>query len=198
MLRARLERLRWRRRGAWMWPTFALVVAVVALEFVLLPPVGDGTNVVEGLLIAVALCLVLVAVVAPLLGLWRRRRRPDLPRLVARDQAGTALLLATAGLLLLAGVVHAPDREADRQAYLAQSAAVRGYVERRAPDEFRTEIARADTLDLGGDLYRTCVPSRRDDDRALCLFVFTDQSPPGLREDPNRAPNESYVPGRRP
>ena len=46
---------------------------------------------------------------------------------------------------------------------------------------------------FGKDLYRTCVPGE-DPDRWLCLFVFTDQNPPGLREDTNRAPNSTYGP----
>ena len=41
--------------------------------------------------------------------------------------------------------------------------------------------------------FRACVPGD-DPDRWLCLFVFTDQSPPGLRRDTNRAPNSSYFP----
>ena len=37
--------------------------------------------------------LILVAVVAPLLALWLRRRRPDLPKVVAQDTTGTALVV---------------------------------------------------------------------------------------------------------
>jgi len=37
-------------------------------------------------------------------------------------------------------------------------------------------------------MYRTCVPGE-DPERPLCLFVETDQSPPGVTRDPERIPN---------
>jgi hypothetical protein len=49
-----------------------------------------------------------------------------------------------------------------------------------------------DTLKLESDLYRTCVPGR-DPDRAFCVFVSTDTSPPGVRADANRETNTSFA-----
>jgi hypothetical protein len=70
---------------------------------------------------------------------------------------------------------------------------VRAFVTHNAPAQYRRRVDQATTLRFGADLMRTCVPGD-DPDRWLCVFVFTDQNPPGLREDPNRAPNSSWFP----
>ena len=63
----------------------------------MLPIAGDGPGgVLPGVLLAGFANLILVAAVAPLAGRRLRRRRPDLPRVVADNYAGTALLLAFA------------------------------------------------------------------------------------------------------
>jgi hypothetical protein len=79
-----------------------------------------------------------------------------------------------------------------RRAFHAQSEAVRRYVATRAAPAYRRNIDRADTWRIAEDLYRTCVPGD-DPLRSLCLFVRTDESPPGIKVDPNRAPNSRYV-----
>src|SRR3954447_18223154 len=84
------SRLRWRLRGAWMWPAFVGLTVFDGLLLHARPIAGDSMSVVEGLLLGCFFTLVAVAVVAPLIGaLLRRRRRPDLPRIVAHDYAGT-------------------------------------------------------------------------------------------------------------
>ena len=75
------SRLRWRWRGALLWPAFAVLTLADALLLTVLPIAGDrGTPFVGGLLLAMTFNLILVAVVAPLLAIVLRRRRPDLPR----------------------------------------------------------------------------------------------------------------------
>ncbi|MFL5903165.1 MAG: hypothetical protein ACJ76Q_05015, partial [Solirubrobacteraceae bacterium] len=111
-----------------------------------------------------------------------------LPRMVANDYAGTALVVGVAALLLAAGLLHRPAvREAKRDR-AASLVAVKRYVLVRATAEYRAHVAFADTVRLDSDLFRTCVPGARPE-RALCLFVDTSQSPPGVSLDHSRAPN---------
>src|SRR5215207_11364473 len=99
-----------------MWPAFGLALVVDALLLHLLPIAGDrGPQLFPALLLAGFLNLVVVAVGAPLGGRWVRRRRPSLPRVVADDRAGTALLAATAVALLAIGLVHRPAMQAEER-----------------------------------------------------------------------------------
>ena len=183
------SRLRWRLRGAMLWPAFGVALVVDAVLLHVLPIAGEGhPGPVASLLLSAFFNLVAVAVGAPLAGRMLRRRRPEMPRVVADDQAGTALLaLVTAGLVVL-GLVHRPALQDEDRDRLAQSEAVRAYVAHRASAEYRANIDRADTWRQGPDLWRTCVPGR-EPQRALCLFVTTDQSPPGITVDPDQRPN---------
>jgi hypothetical protein len=185
------SRLRWRLRGAMLWPAFAVAIVVDAVLLHVLPIAGEGRpGPVASVLLATFFNLVTVAVLAPLGGRWLRRRRPQTPKEVADDQAGTVLLALLAVTLAALGIAHRPalrDSENDR---VAQAQAVRAYVAHRAPAEYRVNIDRADTAQQGPDLWRTCIPGR-DPRRALCVFVTTDQSPPGITVDRDQRPNSS-------
>ncbi len=102
----RLSRLRWRLRGAWMWPTFvALSVADGALVH-WRPLAGDSISAVGGWLLGLITSLIAIVVLAPPLGLLLRRVRRDMPKVVARDYGGaTAVVLATVALLAT-GLTH--------------------------------------------------------------------------------------------
>ena len=81
-----------------MWPAFAGLTVFDGLLLHTRPIAGDSISVIGGLLLACLFNLLAVAVVAPLVGtLVRRAWRPDLPRLVAHDYAGTVLLVAVVG-----------------------------------------------------------------------------------------------------
>lgn len=181
-------------RGAWQWPTFPLFTLADGILLHELPVAGGGVGIVAGLLIAGFLNLGVIAVAAPLAGLVMRRRRPDLPRLIASDYGGTVLMAVVVAALVALGLAHRPALQAEDQAYAAGLREVRTYVLRYAP-AYRPGLRRTTTVRFGDGLFRACVPSRRAD-RALCLFVSTDQSPPGLRVDPNRAPNSTWAPDR--
>src|SRR5215212_2992171 len=102
-------RLKWRLRGATLWPAFVTALVVDTALLVLLPIAGDGRpNPVGAFLLAGFANLLVVAVLGPLAGVWWRRRRRGLPRLVADDQAGTVMLGALAVLLLGLGLLHRP------------------------------------------------------------------------------------------
>jgi hypothetical protein len=179
-------RLRWRMRGAWQWPAFGVLTVVDALLIALLPFHGDGPDAAGALLLAGFFNLLVVAVAAPFTGMLVRRRRPDLPRLIARDYAGTALLaLVTAGLLA-GGLVHRGglrEEHADRAAALA---ATHGYVLASAP-RFRAGLAAPDVRRVETDSYRVCVYG--SEELPLCLYVSTAQRPAGVTRDPDRTPN---------
>ncbi len=191
MARQAITRLRWRRRGAWQWPTFAAAVAGEALLLHLLP-VSDGTGLVGGVLLAGFLNLGLVAGAAPVTAIAVRRRRPDLPRVVARDYAATALIVVGVAVVAGLGIAHRPALRAAAAAFRAQSDAVRAYVALHAPAAYQRRIDGADTWRMDVNLYRTCVPGE-DPARRLCLIVNTAISPPGITVDPNMAPNSTYI-----
>src|SRR4051812_18589098 len=79
-----LTRLRWRLRGAWLWPAFFGFTLIDGLLIWRLPPYeGAPPGVVGGWLLAGFANLLLIAVAAPLAALALRRRRRDLPQLIA-------------------------------------------------------------------------------------------------------------------
>jgi hypothetical protein len=185
------RRLRWRLAGAWMWPAFAVLTVVDGVVLALLPFYGDGPGgFVPALLLAGFLNLLAVAVFAPLAGRGLRRRRPDLPRLVASDYAGAWLLGLIAALLLGGGLVHRPSVAAADDDERAVAAAVHDYVLAQAR-RYSPGLGAIDAMRLEPDYYRACVPSE-DPRRWLCLFVSTDQRPPGITRDPDQAPNAVY------
>jgi hypothetical protein len=182
-------RLRWRLRGATMWPAFVPAVLVDAVLLHELPIAGDSAPEPFGaVLLAFFFNLVAVAIGAPLAGRWLRRRRPALPRVVADDRAGTVLLGLLCGGLAILGLAHRPAMQAGERAFEAQAVAARRSVLNQAPPEFRANVGRMDTWQPGPGLYRTCVPGP-DPRRSFCVIVDTDQRPPGVRRDPNQSPN---------
>lgn len=189
------SRLRWRVRGAWMWPAFFGLTLLDGVAVNARPIAGEHTDLVSGLLLGGFLNLLVAAVLAPLGGRLVRLRRPDLPQFVAADYAGAAMMVCVTGALLAAGAIHRPAIQDSRRDFAAQAAAVRRYVGHQAPAPYRANLDRADTRRVDEELFRTCVPGR-DPERALCLFVDTSQSPPGIRVDPNRETNRSFA-GRR-
>jgi hypothetical protein len=184
-------RLRWRFRGALLWPAFIALTAFDAILLGFLPISGEGgTPLVPAALLAMFFNLVAVALVMPFVALWWRRRRPDLPKVVAQDQVGTALLACVTLALLGGGLLHAPVRAQAERDFDAQLEAARAYARAEAPPEFRAHAARTSTLKLEDELFRTCVPGD-DPLRWFCVYVDTTTSPPGITEDENRESNAS-------
>jgi hypothetical protein len=186
------RRLRWRMRGAWQWPVFAVLVVVDAVLLHALPIAGDGPALIPALLLAGFFSLVTVAVLAPLAGWMVRRRRRDLPDVVASDYAGAALLAGLTVVLVLLGLAHRGDVQARRDAFARGVHQAREYVAHTAPAQYRRHVDEMTSLRFDGGLYRMCVPGD-DATRSLCLFVDTAQNPPGLRRDTNPLPNASYL-----
>jgi hypothetical protein len=183
-------RLRWRMRGAWMWPTFLALTLVDGVLLQALPAYGSGPGgLLPGILLAGFANLALVAVVAPLAGRpLVRARRPDLPRLIADDYAGTALMCALCLAIAVAGVAHRPGVRQEERNHRAVFDALHDYVRAHAP-AYVVALDRADARRLESDYYRACVP-RVEPRRALCVFVDTSGRSAQVRADTDQTPNE--------
>src|SRR5215216_2023053 len=145
------RRLRWRMRGAWLWPAFFGLTALDGLVIWKLPPYeGAPPGLVGGMLLAGFANLALIALVAPLVGRRLRRVRQDLPRLIAVDYAGTALVGMLAVLVVAAGLVHRPAIAAREDARTAAVAAVRDRVSLAEP-QFAVGLGAEDVLELEPD-----------------------------------------------
>jgi hypothetical protein len=176
-------------RGAKLWPTFVVVVALEAVLLQVLPIAGDdGPGLFAAVLLAGFANLIIVAVAAPLTGHWLRRHRAGMPSVIATDRAGTALLGAGVAVVLGLGLLHHDEVRAARDDLAAQAASARRFVINQAPPEFQQHVDHLSTWKQGPALYRTCVAGD-DPDRAFCVFVNTDQSPPGVTRDPDQRPN---------
>lgn len=187
-----LRRARWRLRGVWQVPAFVLFTLIDAVLLEWLPFAGDdGPGLVGALLLAVFVNLFLVAVVGPLAGLWLRRgdRRPAF---AARDRGSVYALAVTCALLLAGGLAHRPYVEGEDRDLRAQALAARAYFTRAAPAGYRAQLPELSTWKAGEDLYRTCL-SGPDPRRDLCVYVTTDQSPPGVTRDDSQEPNEKLA-----
>jgi hypothetical protein len=182
-------RLRWRLRGATMWPAFLLALVVDTVLLRVLPIAGDGApDVFAAVLLAFFFNLVIVAAGAPLAGRLVRIRRPGLPKVVADDRAGTALIGGVAVALVAIGLAHRPALQAQAHAFDRQAASARAFVLDEAPVAFRVNVDHMDTWKQGPDLYRTCVPGPRPR-RSFCVFVDTRHHPPLVIRDRDQSPN---------
>jgi hypothetical protein len=188
-----LRRLRWRLRGAWLWPSFVVVTLLETALLHWLPVQGDSARWVGALLAAGCLNLIAVVVVGGAGGILLRRRRRDLPKVVADDYAGTAALALVAIGLVVAGLAHRPAIVDRREAFDEQLLAVHRWVAQHGDAFASAHVGRADTVLIDEQLYRTCVPSR-DPKRWLCLIVDTKRSPPRVKRDTDREPNASFRP----
>jgi hypothetical protein len=182
------SRLRWRLRGATMWPAFAVLTVLDAVVLATLPFAGTGPGFVGAILLCGFANLVVVAALAPVGGRVLRHRRPALPREVAGDRAGTVLLGVLTALLVAGGLAHRDTVLEEDRDFALQSQAVREFVAAQAPAEFARNVDDADTWQQGPGLYRTCVPGS-DPRRHLCLLVSTREHPPGITVDPDQQPN---------
>lgn len=183
-----VSRLRWRLRGAWLWPVYGVLTVADALLIHSQPLSGTDTGIVPALLLAGFANTLAIALLAPGLDHLLRRRDPSLPVGVARDRAGTVLLVGVTCVFALLGFLHRGAADDARQAFALQSAAARVYTAHHLPAEYRRHIAAADTWHPGTALYRTCVPGDPPH-RPICLWIHTDESPPRVVRDGSRLTN---------
>jgi hypothetical protein len=168
---ASLARVRWRLHGAWMWPSFIALTVLDGLIVHWLPTTGDAESAVGGWLLGLFLSLLGIVVVAPLLGRALRRFRTDMPKVVARDYAGTAVVLLVTASLLTAGLIHHSRVASDNRALQDAVARALGFIGDRAPAAFRDNLGSSSTYAIEpGSIYRTCVRSRAGT-RTYCVVV---------------------------
>lgn len=169
-----LSRLRWRRRGAWLWPAFAALVVVDAVIGHLLPPAGEKQSVAGAALAGLVLNLIAVILLSRPLGALIRRRRPDLPATVARNYGGTTAVLLITAVLLGAGIAHHSSITGEEQTMRDAIVRAQAFIGDRAPAQFRRNVKLVDTVAIQpGSIYRTCVPGAGGR-RTYCVIVNTD------------------------
>jgi len=198
------RRLRWRIRGAWQWPAYAVLTLLDAVILSELPPVSGGVDFVPGLIVSSFGNLFLIGVVAPWLGKRLAQREAgtggngvplSVKIEVLKDRSAAVLLgVATLGLVA-AGLAARPlvvseTRETERNAEI-----VRDHVLAEAPHEIQRNLDTANTVKLEDGYFRTCV-NYDERDRAYCLFVDVDvdAEPPLITKDPSTLPNQQFKP----
>ncbi len=155
-----LTRIRWRRRGAWLWPLFiALTIADAAIGHEL-PPQGDTQTVVAAALLGCVLSLLAIVLLSRPLGALLRRFRGDVPMVIARDYVGRVLILSVTAALAVAGIVHHPTIVAHQRAMRDAMARAQAWIGDRAPDEFRRNVQFMSAYTIQSGVYRMCVPSQ--------------------------------------
>jgi hypothetical protein len=190
-------RLRWRLRGATMWPAFVVLTFADGLMLHLLPPVRTGVDLIPGILIATFANLFLVGAVAPFLAGRMRARRPGPPapeqaaREVLVDRFGTGLLLAGLLGVVAAGLATRPLVVSETEATEANARAVREHVLGSGDHELIRNLETANTIRLGDDYFRTCI-ARDDRRRNFCMFVDTSSRPVEIVEDRSAEPNSAF------
>jgi hypothetical protein len=185
------RRLRWRLRGAWMWPAFLVLTLADGALLVVLPPYEGGPpQLFPAVILALFVNLLAVAVLAPLAGRWVRRVRPDLPRFVAADYAGAALLVGLTIVVGAAGLAHRSAHAVEDARLQSVAKAMHDYVISTAP-QYQAGLDHIDAIRTEPDRYRACVPGA-DPRHSLCLFVRTDRNPPGITRDSSQEPNGAF------
>jgi hypothetical protein len=135
------------------------------------PFVGDRQSIAGGVLAGLILNLLAVLFLSRPLGALLRRRRPDLPVMVARNYAGTlAVLLVSAGLAGAGLARHGAILQ--RQRALADAITrAEAFIGDHAPATFRANARHTDTFTIeAGTVYRTCASSQ-DERRSYCVIV---------------------------
>lgn len=174
--RTSLVRLRWRRAGAWLWPTFVVLTIADAVVGQDLPPAGSTESLFAAGLLGLFLNLLAVLLLSRPLGWAIRHVRPDMPSVVARDYGGTIAVLAVTATLVFAGIVHRPAIRASERDMQDAIARAQAWIGDRAPDEFRRNLQVVSLFAIQpGTIYRACV-ANVEQTKSYCVIV--DRSKP--------------------
>jgi hypothetical protein len=190
--------MRWRLRGAWQWPAYALLTLLDAVILHELPPVREGVAFVPALIVSSFGNLFLMGAVAPWLGKRLAEREHaaggnGIPLAVRaevfKDRTAAVLLaIATVGLLA-AGLGNQPAVVAETEDVEDAIGLLERYVAANAPHEIQRnlEIVNTDRLEEG--FFRMCI-NYDERDRAWCVFVNVKAEPPTVVRDPSEVPNQ--------
>jgi len=192
------SRIRWRLRGATVWPAFVATTLLDGLILDLLPPVATtGLNYLEGVLIATFGNLFLVGALAPFLTKRLAQRRqvapvggetPVVEVELLRDRVGTALLVAGIAACLAAGLGNRQLIVAKEKDEQEAAQALNDYVNHSGDEELIRNNETANGVDFGEGLFRICIAGD-DRERYYCFFVDTKKQPTEVRRDPSAVPN---------
>jgi hypothetical protein len=175
------RRLRWRLRGALMWPVFAVLTIADGLVLHFLPPNTTGVRIVPGLVIASFANLFLIGIVAPFFArrLASRERaahryegRDPLPPEVLLDRSASILLVVAAIGLTVAGLGNRPVIVSETKATEDNAKLVERYVIAHGTPEVKANLQTANSKRLAEGYFRTCI-NLNDRARAFCMFVNT-------------------------
>jgi len=190
-----IARLRWRRRGAWLWPAFIVMTAVDAALGNALPASGDTESVPGAAIAGLVLNLIAVILLSRPLGALLRRARPDLPGVVARNYAGTSVVVLVSIAILVAGLMHRDSVIANQRAMHDAIARAQAWIGARAPVQFRRNLGMLNTLAIEpGSIYRGCVPSTHGRG-SYCVIVNTHAPFPGGVRFAGHEPNSVFAAG---
>jgi hypothetical protein len=190
-------RMRWRLRGAWMWPSFIALTLLDGLLLHVLPPVREGIPIIPGILLATFGNLFLIGAVAPWLArrLWKRREAaapcapPKAQLEVLSDRIGTGLLVASVFGILAAGLAARPLIVVETDQRERGAKALEDFVLAHGGSELRRNLEASDTARLADGYYRSCIP-HDDRERWTCYFIDARKKPATLVRDPSQLPNK--------
>jgi hypothetical protein len=189
-------RVRWRLRGAWMWPTFVVLTLFDGLVLHLLPPVRTGVDLVPAILIATFGNLVLVGALGPWLArrMWARRpaAEPGAPPMaqveVLVDRVGTGLLVAGVAGVVAAGLAARPLVVAETDDRERAAEAILRVIDESGNEELIRNKETAQTARLADGYFRTCI-AHDDRRRFWCYFIDANKRPVEVVRDPSGIPN---------
>jgi hypothetical protein len=171
-----VRRMRWRWRGAWLWPAFAAATIADAVIGHALPAQGDSQSLAATALAALVLNLLGVILLSRPVGMLIRRHRRDMPLLIARNYGGTVVVAAITAAFLTAGVAHHQAVVSNQRALRDAIVRAQAWIGDRAPPTFRRNVQFVDMFAIEpGRIYRVCVPNQ-DGSRTYCVIV-DDQLP---------------------
>jgi hypothetical protein len=190
-------RVRWRLRGAWMWPTFVAITLVDGLVLHLLPPVRTGIDLIPAVLLATFGNLVLVGALGPWLArrVWKHRptAEPEAPPKaqleVLSDRIGTGLLVASVFGVLAAGLAARPVVIAETDAKEEAARAIHAHIQASGDEELIRNEETAHAARLADGYFRICI-ARDDRQSFACYLIDTNEEPTSIVLDPSEEPNE--------
>jgi hypothetical protein len=161
-----LTRLRWRLRGAWMWPSFIVLTLLDGLALHARPIVGDHDSFIAGWLLGFI----------------------DMPKVVARDYAGAGVIVAATLALLGGGLAHHHVVTADQAALTDATARAEAYIGDHAPARFISPLRSLDSYAVQSPtIYRICAAADQQSRNGANFYcVVVNRSAPfgrGVRYD---------------